>query len=122
MTFSFHFNSLAVLELLIAVFLLTQGVLVLAQNRRSGLNRSFFLFELSVFVWLMGMGLNYLAADPASALFFSRLGFFGVIYIPVTTYIFSLYYLGDRSQRIFGIVGLVITFFYSLFICASSFF
>ena len=120
MTFSFGLNPTALPQLFIAVFLLVQGLLVFAQNRHSPLNRSFFFFELAVFVWLVGMGLNYLAIDPETADFFSRIGFLGVVYIPVATYLVSVYYLGDARQKPLAFTGLAVTFLYSLFIGSES--
>lgn len=120
MNFSFVFNLAALPQLFISVFLLVQGILVFAQNRRSGLNRAFFLFEFATFVWLLGMGLNYLAADDMTATFFSRLGFLGVIYIPVTTYLFSVYYLGDARQKPLAFIGLALTVLYSTFLATES--
>lgn len=120
MGFSFSLNLIALPQLLIAAFLLVQGILVLSQNRLSGLNRTFFIFEFAVFVWLFGMGLNYLSADRETAEFFSRIGFLGVLYIPVTTYLFSVYYLGDARQKPFAFAGLAATFLFSLFIATES--
>src|SRR3989344_514811 len=116
MGFTFDLNLFALPQLLIAVFLLAQGILVIAQNRDSGLNRSFFVFELAAFVWLFGMGLNYMASDQDTATFFSRIGFLGVMYIPVTTYLFSVYYLGAERQKTLAFLGLAATFLYSFFI------
>lgn len=116
MFFTFTFNPVAIPQLLIAVFLLVQGVIVLAQNRRSNLNRSFFLFELAAFVWLFGMGFSYLSADETTALFFARVGFLGVIFIPITTYLFSVYYVGDTRQKPVAFAGLALTCIYSFFI------
>ncbi|KKU77740.1 MAG: hypothetical protein UY03_C0010G0023 [Parcubacteria group bacterium GW2011_GWA2_47_64] len=116
MGFSFDLNLIALPHLLVAVFLLAQGILVIAQNPNSGLNRSFFVFELAAFVWLFGMGLNYLSANYETATFFSRIGFLGVLYIPVTTYLFSVYYLGDDRQKNAAFLGIIATFLFSLFI------
>ena len=116
MDFAFELNVIALPHLIVAVFFLAQGILVIAQNPNSSLNRSFFIFELAVFIWLFGMGLNYLAANRETAAFFSRIGFLGVIYIPITTYLFSVYYLGDERQKNIWFLGFIATFLYSLFI------
>lgn len=116
MDFSFNLNLIALPQLLIAVFLLVQGIMVIAQNRDSGLNRSFFVFELAVFVWLFGMGLTYMASDRYTAFLLSRIGFLGVLYIPATTYLFSVYYLGAKKQKTLAFLGLAVTFLFSLFI------
>src|SRR3990167_3933007 len=71
MDFAFELNVIALPHLIVAVFFLAQGILVIAQNPNSSLNRSFFIFELAVFIWLFGMGLNYLAANRETAAFFS---------------------------------------------------
>src|SRR3990167_4741709 len=119
MDFAFELNVIALPHLIVAVFFLAQGILVIAQNPNSSLNRSFFIFELAVFIWLFGMGLNYLAANRETAAFFSRIGFFGVIYIPITTYLFSVYYLGDERQKNIWFLGFIATFLYSLFFCTN---
>lgn len=116
MPWTFVFNPIAIPQLLIAIFLLAQGIIVLVQNRHSGFNRSFFLFEFAVFVWLFGMGLSYMSGDEATAFLFARIGFLGVTFIPITTYIFSVYYAGDDRQKIPAFIGLGATCIYSFFV------
>jgi len=65
MSDAFYFNLYAVPQFLVGFFMLAQGLVVLVQDYRSSLNRAFFLFELAVFVWLVGMGLAYISVGDA---------------------------------------------------------
>lgn len=109
MTGAFYFNLYALPQFLVGLFMLAQGLVVLAQDRRSSLNRAFFLFELAVFVWLTAMGLAYMSVGEELGWFFSKIGFIGVTFIPITTYAFSLYYSGAARQRPILIGGLLFT-------------
>ena len=109
MSSGFYFNLYALPQFLVGFFMLAQGLVVLAQDRRSSLNRAFFLFELAVFVWLVGMGLAYISAGEELGWFFSKIGFIGVTFIPITTYAFSLYYSSAARQRPILIGGLLLT-------------
>src|SRR3989344_736237 len=109
MTSAFYFNIYAVPQFLVGFFMLAQGLVVLAQDRRSSLNRAFFLFELAVFVWLIAMGLAYMSVGEELGWFFSKIGFIGVTFIPITTYAFSLYYGGASRQKPILIGGLLFT-------------
>lgn len=113
---SIVFNPYAVPQLLVAVFMLLQGLVVLIQNPRSALNRSYFFWELAVFVWLSGMGLSYLFTDVEIVHNLFLFGFLGVIYIPIATYAFSVFFSGDKRQYFLLILGLATTVAISLFL------
>lgn len=109
MMFDFSANWMAIVEILVAVFLLAQGVIVLAQDPRASLNRTFFFFQFSVFVWMVGMGLAYLAESVVLSFPLAKLGFLGVMFIPISTYAFSVHFAGNLSQARVVEVGLVVT-------------
>jgi len=109
MSDAFYFNLYAVPQFLVGFFMLAQGLVVLVQDYRSSLNRAFFLFELAVFVWLVGMGLAYISVGEEFGWLFSKIGFIGVTFIPITTYAFSLYYSGAAKQKPILIGGLLLT-------------
>jgi len=109
-------NLIALLQTTVALLLFTQGVLVLIQNHKSALNRSFFVFQLAVTIWLIGMGLGYIAQDEELAFLFVRIGFLGVIFIPVSTYAFSVYFAGQQKQAPLVILGVLSALFLAPFI------
>ena len=96
--------------------MLIQGVLVLVQNPRSAINRSFFFWEFAVFVWLMAMGVTYLSRDEGLAVILSQVGFLGVMFIPISTYAFSVYFNADKKQLPIVFIGLFVTTILALFI------
>lgn len=96
--------------------MLLQGIVVLIQNPRSAINRSYFFWELAVFVWLAGMGSSYLFSDLEIVRNLCLFGFLGVIYIPITTYAFSVFFSGDKRQYFLLILGLIATIAVSLFL------
>lgn len=112
----FYFNPYAVPQLLVAMFMLIQGVLVLVQNPRGALNRSFFFWEFAVFVWLFGMGLAYLSKNESVATILSQVGFLGVMFIPISTYAFSVYFNDDKKQLPIVLVGFITTTILAMFI------
>ena len=113
---SLVFNPYAIIQLLVAVFMLLQGLVVLIQNPSSKLNISYFIWELAVFVWLTGMGLAFLFNDAQIARNLCLLGFLGVLYIPITTYAFSVFFNDDKKQYYILILGLAATLILSLFL------
>src|SRR3989344_4259375 len=99
MDFDFSIDFIALAQIFVALFVFAQGVIVLVQNHQSNLNRSFFFFQLSVFIWMFGMGLAYFSNNEEVALVFAKLGFIGVSTIPITTYLFSVYFAGIKPNK-----------------------
>ncbi len=116
MLFDFTHHWFAIAEIIVAIFLLTEGALVLLQNPRSPLNRSFFFFQLPVFIWMAGMGFAYLSTDAATSFALAKIGFVGVILIPITTFTFSVYFAGKTGERPLVIIGLVVSAFFIGFV------
>ena len=109
MTFDIATTWLPLVQILVGVFLIAQGVLVLIQNYRSPLNQSFLFFQLVVFVWMVGMGLAYLSTDEYLATSLTKIGFLGVLFIPIATYMFSVEYARKISQRKIVVAGIIAT-------------
>ncbi|MDP3779540.1 MAG: ATP-binding protein [bacterium] len=88
----FTFNTAGLPQLFVAFFLLLQGTIVLLQDPRALLNRSFFFFQVAIFIELAAFAGGLMSGNPSIALLFIQVGIIGVILIPVSTYLFSLYY------------------------------
>lgn len=116
-----HFFWIPLLQIFVAFFLLAQGVIVFIQKPKSKLHQSFFLFQFPIALWLVSMGFAYLQSDSERALLFARLGFLGVMYIPVSTYAFSVYFYGDARQEIFIYAGIFLTSLLSILLGRPEF-
>jgi len=89
----------AVPYLAVAVLVLLLGVFVFFHDRRSATNLSYFLVCLNTFLWLI---CNYLAISSTqepTALFWSKLVYLGITFIPPSMYFFSVAWLQLREQR-----------------------
>ena len=88
------------------------GVAVILRNKESPINLSFFLLALSTFLWQLGTALVVLSYNPDKALFFTRIGFLGIAFIPVTTYQLALAFskFNSRKLLIFGYIVDVVLF------------
>lgn len=64
------------------------GFLVLLKNKRSSLNVIFSLFCFSMVWWLMGYTLMYASPEPVQALRWARVGFIGIVFVPILAYHF----------------------------------
>jgi len=92
-------NINAIPTLVAAISVITIGIFVIVKNIRSRGNRSFFLLTLSTFLWQIGTTLALAATEPQTALFGTRIGFLGIVFIPITTYQFVLNFLGIGHER-----------------------
>lgn len=102
-------------QLLVGLFLLLQGIVILIQNPLSALHRAFFMLQFPVFVWLTSMGLAYNAPTIEAALILTKIGFLGVLFIPIVAYTFSVYYTKQLNQKTLMYFGWGITFLIAVF-------
>ena len=98
-----------------AVFSILIGMFVFLKNKRSQNNLSFFLFCLSVFIWLFGYTVAYSTKDFNTAVFFCRVACAGACFTAPAFYHFSVSFLGLEKERKFvwityGIMGLIAPF------------
>ena len=59
------------------------GLFVLLKGMKEKLNKSWFLLNLSILVWIEGLGATMVVADAISALFWQKVLYIGTIFIPV---------------------------------------
>jgi signal transduction histidine kinase len=69
------------------------GFFVLLRSPKEKLNRLFFRFTISIFVWLFIFAAGYSLKDPAHALLAFRTAYLGVVFIPVLCLHFHLEFL-----------------------------
>lgn len=68
--------------LLTSILTLILGIFVYFKNKKAKVNRSFFLFSLSISIWSYFQIRMSLAPNESLSLFFGRIEYFGVILIP----------------------------------------
>ncbi len=100
-------NPYALPPILTANAIAIAGVVVYLRNPTSKISIRFSLFCLSMFVWLFGFIGMYLSQDETNALWWARLGFAGIAFIPVFEYHFILTYLGLRQKKILACLYLL---------------
>lgn len=75
------------------------GAFVFFRNLANPLNRLFGVSAASVAIWSFGYGLLYSTPDPSKALFFARLAYLGVVFIPTTFCHFVINFLKEDRKR-----------------------
>ena len=103
-------NLLALPNFLAATLILAAGVLAAMKNKKSKINLTFFLLAFSACIWQIGTGLAVLTRFPDFALIGTKIGFFGIVLIPVFSYHISLYISDIKKYKIL-IGGYICAFF-----------
>ncbi len=111
----------------ISICALLIGLFILFSNKRSSVNRTIFLVDFATFLWLYSYSIMYTTADYDRALSFMKIGFPGVIFIPVFFYHFVLAFLEIKSSvsrvllyLFYGISALTTVFLYGSNYIASG--
>ena len=78
------------------ILVLLLGTYILFNKGAGTIRVVFFIFSLSIFVWLALFSVGYSMQDPKWAFFWFRLAYVGVVFIPVTSFHFHLEFLKRR--------------------------
>ncbi len=107
---NYSFNIYAVFPLIASIFVLFLGFLVLSKKPGSIVNRSYFIFNLSIGIYQFGEGLQFFANNEETAnLIFRYFTVPTASYITVNGYFFSLAMLDRiKGQRRFIITGYIL--------------
>ncbi|GEM_PF-4450364 len=92
-------NPYSIPSLIAAGLTLVLGIFVFFKSPKEKLNRLFFIFTISIFVWLFFFGIGYSIVSPHLALFIFRLAYLGVVFIPVNCLHFHLEFLGIYKPK-----------------------
>lgn len=82
---------------LCAGFVLLFNGLVYIKNRSSKVNQAFAIFGIFMFVWLFSYGIAYATYDLHKKMLFFRIGYAGIIGMPLSFFIFVSELLGKRQ-------------------------
>ena len=104
---NYSFNVYAVFPLIASIFVFFLGFLVLSKNPKSLTHIIYLIFNLSIGIYQLGEGLQFLANDEKTAnLIFRYITMSGVSYVTVNGYFFSLAMLDKiKGQRRLIITG-----------------
>ena len=100
-------NPYAIPPLIIDVIITVIGLFVFLKNRTAKLNIVFSLFCFSMTIWLFGYTNMYLSKESTVALKWARMGFLGIIFIPVFAYHFIITFLGLKRKFVLPVVYLL---------------
>ena len=112
-------NVFALPPRITAVATLVLGVLILWRERWSRIGLHYFLFVISVFIWLFSQSLTIAAGSYEVAMFWTRLSQAGVLLMYPTIYQFGVMLLGiDRQKKPYIVVAWALA---SVFIVTTVF-
>jgi len=111
----------AILPSISAIFVATLGIFVLRKNRKSKINQIFFLFTVSVFVWLFGTFMMFISKTVEAAIFWDRFVYKGVAFIPVIGYHLVLTLSRKESKKKLLFLGYFLSFLFLILSSSSHF-
>ena len=89
----------SILPLISGIFVSFCGFFVLGKNAKLRLNQIFFLFTLSVAIWLFASFAIFSSKTDKNAVFWDRIVYAGVVFIPATFYHFVLLFTKIKNQK-----------------------
>jgi diguanylate cyclase (GGDEF)-like protein/PAS domain S-box-containing protein len=97
---NYQFNPYAIPTFLAATAIVTLGGWVILREVRSQVSWLLFTVSMAVGIWLFSCSLMYSATNPATALWWAKLTYLGVAFIPVSVYHFTVAVLHiDQRHR-----------------------
>ena len=114
------FSIYSILPLMTSFCLISFGTFVLIKNYQLVITRTFFLLCASTALWAFGYSLMYASTNPLQALFWARIGYLGVIYIPISLFHFTLSFLKIDAKR--SIISLYVFSIFWIIISQTDYF
>jgi len=90
-------NFYALFPTITSILFLVMGVYVYLKNRKNIVNFVYLLFCLSVFVWMFSFSMMYWSNTASDAYIFAKIGFIGILFIPVFMFHFVVAFLGKNE-------------------------
>ena len=87
------------------------GFFVFIKGMKQRLNQLWFIFNLSIAVWLIGLGGTMATGNPTSALIWQKVLYVGTIFIPFLFLHFCVVFTGAKISNFFKINSLIAVFF-----------
>ncbi len=102
---------ISILYLIASITVISHGVMVYLNNRKSRINMSLFLFCLASFFWLFFAFLATFSDSYDTSLLLFRICYVGIVFIPSTFYQFAYEFVGRTSGRRIAVRYLISTLF-----------
>lgn len=117
-------NLFSIPPLASAMLFLLLGVFIFLSNRKSRLNLTFFLICLSTFWWQFSWFILFNVQNENLAQILIRIGYAGIIFIPVFFYHFFILFLEEKNKidRLALIISYVLTIFFEIAIFFTDYF
>ncbi len=115
---SYQISPFALPVLFVGAALVVLGFYVAVHERRSRIGIIFFLFDITVSLYLIGMGINYSARDANVAMFWIKIAHIGLLFIPSTALYLTVMRLQLTHRHRFLTLGV---FVLSFLLVLSSF-
>ena len=96
-------NILGVYTFVPAILIFFLGLFSLMKGAGSKVNKAFFYFNLTIFVWLFFYSLAYFSGELTKKLIFFKAGYVGITCIPILWYYFTLKFL-QENRKLFKII------------------
>ncbi|MBU4457895.1 MAG: hypothetical protein KJ902_04040, partial [Candidatus Omnitrophica bacterium] len=113
------FNPYSLLPLIISLIHLIIGFFIFVKNQKSIINRTFALECIAVSIWLFGYFIAYSCSEPKTALFWCKFAYFGVMFIPVFFYHFTVSFFDIRNKK-FIILNYLITSIFVILVIVTD--
>ena len=91
-------NLYALFPTITSVLFLFMGLFVYLKNKKQLINQVYLLFCLSVFLWLFPFSLMYWSRNIITAYHYAKIGFIGVLTIPICMFYFVAVFLNKDKH------------------------
>jgi len=112
---NYIFNVFALPPFLTALAIFVLGVVIFIRERDSVGNVLYFLFALTIFIWLLSFSFMYMSAEAGLAAIWAKIGYIGVAFIPaVLFHLTAVMYRKDRLYRVPIWAGWILSAFFAV--------
>ena len=119
---NYRFNIYAVPNFVVAFLFIFLGLFVFYKNQKSPVSRTFLLMAVMAFIWQFVYGIAYLSVNENVANILLRIGYGGVIFIPVVNCHFGASFLKDRKQIMIIYASYVLGAIFFVFLLTTNLF
>src|SRR4030042_286934 len=107
----------SIFPFLSSLFILFLGFFVYFKQSRSPINRAYSRFSVFTFIWLFSYAISYSTITEQHAFFWLKVGYTGIIFIPVGFFHFVYAFLNLKSYKkiLIFLYGISFLFIYSLY-------
>ena len=91
-------NYYALFPTITSILFLCMGMIVFFKNKQQTINKVYLYFCFSIFLWLFPFSLMYWSKNINTAYIFAKIGFIGVLLIPICMFYFVVAFLNEVQK------------------------